>query len=344
MESPINVRSFGAVGDGKADDTAAIIKAFTFAMGQRLTVIFPPLVYAYSDVLWANGLVIDGPGATLYALNPARAALFLTGVGSAVNGINFGGVASPRLSTRESCRVVAVDASGFTMQGVTVSVCAGAALRSDRSGGGLIESCTVVGSMADAIHITDKSHDIEIAHNIITRPGDDGIAVVSYQGNGGYVQRVRAHHNTISDQTHGRGMSVVGGRGVVYEFNQVRNNRSAAGIYLAQEDSYSTYGCHDVTVRRNSLYNCGGDGVTTGDHTAILAFSSKFEKNTDLRIERNAIVSDVKNTGGIRDFSDDVDVVIDSNVMMGCTPNYRISYPALIPVIPWTGGPVGVQE
>lgn len=62
----INVKEFGAVGDGKADDTSAIPKAMEEGKGKGLPVYFPRGVYQVT-----KPLVLEGPlGSPGYASHP----------------------------------------------------------------------------------------------------------------------------------------------------------------------------------------------------------------------------------------------------------------------------------
>jgi len=79
MASPIatvNVKDYGAVGDGTTDDTAAIRQAIQIAESKHAEVIFPTGSYLYSAQLLANGVHLRGYGhAELISTNKARIAL-----------------------------------------------------------------------------------------------------------------------------------------------------------------------------------------------------------------------------------------------------------------------------
>jgi hypothetical protein len=340
----LSIAKFGAKDNSNTDNTKAINLACEEAKNTSSSVVVPAGNFRYEGVLFVDSVEVIGEGdnSVLYALNVAQEAVFLLGRGAALKSIKLSGEIPPtRLTTWEAARVVArAGAQDWRIQNVTVERGSAAGLVSEGGVGGKIITCRVKDTLADGIHMTNKTSDVMIEDNVVDHPGDDGIACVSYQGNGGYCQKITARRNTIKNQEYGRGMSVVGGKNVLYEFNQISNTHHAAGIYIAQEDSWDTYGAHDVIVSRNSLYNCGGK---TTDHTAILIFSNSFEKNSNIKLTRNLIVMDRENVGGIRDYSEDQNCVFESNVMMGCTPDYRITYPALFVVTPWTGGPVGVS-
>lgn len=60
-----DVRAFGARGDGRTDDTAAIQRAVDAAARTGGVVKFPPATYMVTRVMLPAGITLDGPGATL---------------------------------------------------------------------------------------------------------------------------------------------------------------------------------------------------------------------------------------------------------------------------------------
>ncbi|OXH88926.1 hypothetical protein CA831_15755, partial [Burkholderia multivorans] len=94
----------------------------------------------------------------------------------------------------------------------------------------------------DGIHVTNGSTDVRVQRNTVTGTGDDLIAVVSYQSDGRLSGNVLIDGNSVSGNPWGRGISVVGGRSVTISNNTVVGVEKAAGILVAQEDSWHTYG------------------------------------------------------------------------------------------------------
>jgi hypothetical protein len=60
-----NVREFGAVGDGRTDDTASIQATINAAAGFRATVLFPPSIYIVTQLHLMAGVTLEGYGAIL---------------------------------------------------------------------------------------------------------------------------------------------------------------------------------------------------------------------------------------------------------------------------------------
>ena len=339
----VSILAFGAVCDGATDDGAAIAKTISEAKGKSVPVLIPAGTCAYGDVITLNGVRLQGLGDTsiLYALNPERAAIVLTGSGSEVRSVRMSGRASKRSSKRESSRIVPVGGSNWVIDGVLIDNAAGAGVHVAKgANNGVVSNNRIIGTLADAIHITGQSSYIQVIGNTVQDSGDDGIAVVSYQGDGGITHHVTARNNTITDNRGGRSMSVVGGSDIVYEENKMTNNLKAACLYLSQENSYKTYGVSNVLAQFNTLTNCGNKDK---GHAAVMLFSDGAYDNSSVRLYRNDIVQTARpQLGGIRVFGPNTGIDVDSNRVTGASPPLNIATPR-VTVTPYTAGRSGVQ-
>jgi hypothetical protein len=340
MTQPLNLKSFGAKFNG-ADDTVALSLALAVGREQRQPVLIPAgAVCGYADVLLVEGIELYGEsGATLHSLNTDRAAVTLRGVKPALRNLRMTGVKPAARSQKDtSARVLVLDASEFIVNGVQIESGSSAGVLTRRSKNGNVDQNRISGTLADSIHITEKSSFIEIKSNTIELSGDDGIAVVSYRKDGGLCHNIMAHRNTISANVGGRCMSVVGGADVLYEFNEMRGNAKNAGLYLAQQGltSYDTLALKNVTARRNTIVNCGNKAI---GHFAVMLYCGT-ERNDGVTLQRNLIVQDGVR-GGIRVYGDQTGIAIDSNVCHNAAPAELIVTPGVV-VTPYSGGPVGV--
>jgi len=195
--------------------------------------------------------------------------------------------------------------------------------------GFLVANNTVVRSLADGIHVTGGSTNGRILNNTVRETGDDMIAVVSYLGTGhpvtnnansakhllenfdarvdsALVRNVLIAGNTVSGQYWGRGISVVGGQNITIARNTIDNVPIAAGIPVAREAGYQTFGVENVLVENNLIRNAQneqppydfqnkfGSSQRTG-HGAIEVHAGLFEDEaaSDLREKlsvRNVLV------------------------------------------------------
>lgn len=326
--------------DGRVDDSRAIASAIAAARAAGTAVLVPPGVCAYGDVIRLDGVKLVGTGeaSVLYALDWSRESIFIYGDGAEVRNLRLAGVTAPsRQAAWEATRISLFGARQFVIDNVTIDGSAAAGIQTaSASGPGRITNNRLRRTLSDAIHLTDRAHDIEVSGNHIDSAGDDGIAVVSYREDGGLVSRITARHNVVLNNRWGRLMSVVGGSEILYEHNVLENNlASFACVYIAQEAGYATFAASRVTVQRNTLRNCGGHA--TG-HGAVMVYSDGQAANAGISLVRN----DVQQQGqpGIRIFGPNTDVTLDSNRITGADPALDITTPG-VRVVSYTTGPVG---
>lgn len=337
--SGVNPMQFGAKCDGATDDAAALAAAIKSAQAGRQPVLLPAATCAYGAVLTLDGVRMVGRGdvSLLWALDPSREAIFLRGSGAELRNVKLAGVAPvARSAALEAARVVAVGASNFVVDNVTIDGSASGGIQTARGASqGVISNNRVSNTLADGIHITGRASDITIIGNLVENTGDDGIAVVSYQRDGGPSQHITAARNTVRNNRGGRGMSVVGGDDVLYENNRVSNTGRFACMYLAQEDSYKTLPISNVIVRDNTLSNCGS--AITG-HAAVMLFGNSMA-NAGVRILRNDIAQGGQR--GIRAFGLNSDVTIEGNRVNGA--GQALQLPPGMTATPYSAGRVGAN-
>ncbi len=273
----INVRDYGAVGNGVADDTQALLSAIAAAQATfpRSAVYIPAGTYRYSRMIKVDGLMVYGEGADrsiLLAANPGQSSWILTGRAPKMVDLRIrtANTQTTRNTRADATGIDVVDATQFAIQRVHIGPVASAGIIVRRSSGtssspAIIRDCIVQQTMADGIHITENSEWINVTQNEVFQTGDDFIAVVSYRWNARTSRNITITKNVVSNQHHGRGISVVGGEKVTIDSNVIEKS-SGAGIYLASESSYNTYGVSDIVVRDNTLYdvaqgNAGHGGI-----------------------------------------------------------------------------------
>ena len=337
----VDITRYGAVCDGIYDNAPAIASAAAAAKAQKLSLFIPQGVCAYNGVIRLDGVKLKGTGdaSVLYALNWAQESIFLFGNGPEVRSVKLSGVRAPaRQSAWETTRIAVFGATNFVVDHVTIAGSAATGVQTALAASyGHITNNHVMDTLADAIHMTDRSSHITVAGNLIERAGDDGIAVVSYRHDGGLVHNIAARNNIIRDNKFGRLMSVVGGDTVLYENNLLDTNLSPyACLYIAQESSWGTYGAHNVTARYNTMKDCGS--VVTG-HAAITLYSDGQEANTNIKLIRNDVVQ--QGAAGVRVFTPmNTAVVVDSNRITGSKVALEITTPG-VTVVAYVSGAAG---
>lgn len=335
----VSITALGAKCDGKTDDSAAIAAAIASAKAKGVPALIPAATCAYAAVINLDGAKMQGQGdaSVLYALDTNKEAIFLRGSGAELRSLKLSGVkGTTRVAPWEAARVVPFGATKFVIDSVWIDGGTAAGIQlAQAANNGTISNNRVIGTLSDSIHITGGASFITVTGNIVQASGDDGIAVVSYVNDGAMSHDVTARGNTVSGNKNGRGMSVVGGQNVLYENNRISNSGLYACIYLAQENGWATYADNNVTVRNNTLTNCGS---TSTGHGAVLLYSDGTYSHTGVTVQRNDIVQQGQN--GIRAYGPGTRIVFDSNRIAGANPDYAISMPGAA-VTPYVSGAVG---
>ncbi|MBR8059731.1 right-handed parallel beta-helix repeat-containing protein [Burkholderia dolosa] len=235
-----------------ADQTDMLQRALdALQPGQRL--VFAPgrYVVGRSLVVRQQNVVLSGYGATLIATVPDDQTIEMQGDGTAIVGFRLNGTGSIRMETPKSTKI---EVTGRDVQVLDNVI--------DGGGGGIfvfggtdvaIVGNEVLSTLADGIHLTHGARNVLVQGNVVRGTGDDMIAVVSYQGDGVLSRNVLITGNSLEGNAWGRGITVVGGADVTIANNIVRNVQVSAGILVAQEDSYRTYGASDVLVENNVI-------------------------------------------------------------------------------------------
>ncbi|MCA8425323.1 right-handed parallel beta-helix repeat-containing protein [Burkholderia seminalis] len=252
-----------AASDG-SDQTDALQAALN-ALQAGQTLILAPGRYTVSRSLSVatSGVVVSGYGATLVATNPSDQTIVMSGAGSTLVGVTLVGTGTTRLTTPASTKVE-VTGTGVQVLGVTIQGGASAGIFVFGGSNVAIVGNTVSATLADGIHTTYGSTNVLVQNNTVKGTGDDLIAVVSYLGDGRVSSNVLIDRNTVSGNAWGRGIAVVGGQAVTISNNTVDGVQKAAGILLAQEDSWKTYGVSNVVIDGNVVTNVQNSTVNNG--------------------------------------------------------------------------------
>jgi hypothetical protein len=266
-----------------ADATKAIQAALNDAKtlanpNHPVDVVVPPGTYSYSAVLLVGADVrLRGTGGVLQATQPAQAAVHLSGDRSGALFLKLTSPATSRGSTPNASGiwVGAGSASGTIVHdtlviGNDVSRSMGAHILALREIGGLWAFNNAHDGYADTFHHTAGSSFCQVVANRASgtaTAGDDLYAFVGYAGDGNPVHLCSCLANEGHDG-HARGLSAIGAGFIDFEENTITRTRDA-GIYIARESGYATYGSFDVTVTGNNIQ----DANMVGAHDGLLAYA-----------------------------------------------------------------------
>ncbi|NNH23251.1 glycosyl hydrolase family 28-related protein, partial [Pseudokineococcus marinus] len=263
--------AFGAVGDGRTDDTAALQRALDTAAPGTTLVLPAGKVFRHTQVLRLRrpDLTLAGTG-TLLATDPRRSALLVQGDRTTIRDITLAmPTATERLGTWDDMKLTVLGASDVSVERVRVEGSAAAGIYFWGAKRFSLVDARVSGTRADGIHITGPSSDGEVVRPVVRDSGDDGVAVVSYAQDGQPVRRVAVTSPTVLGTSWGRGVTVVGGEDITY--TDIRVERSnAAAVYIAKEPGWRTFA--PVRVRVSGGVVVDANQSTTVDHGAVLVW------------------------------------------------------------------------
>jgi hypothetical protein len=286
------ITDYGVAPSDTKDQTTAIQAALD-AMKPGEWMVFPAGKYLHSKSLRVRvpGVVLLSEGATLLATNADDTAMMMQADNSSLYGFRFHTVTTTRGSALRHARIVIAptgNTTGPRVKGVTVrrnivenGGAPGTSLANGSSASGifiyhadsfLVAENTVKRTLADAIHVTGGSINGRVIKNTVRENGDDMIAVVSYMASAGTSvstllssmstlrdQRLNRNilitDNDVKGQYWGRGITVVGGENVTIQNNLISDTTHAAGVLLARESGYLSFGVRDVIVRNNTIQN-----------------------------------------------------------------------------------------
>jgi hypothetical protein len=341
------VRDFGAVPDDERDDTDAIQRALD-AMKPGDTLVFAPGRYLISRSVRVRnpGVTITGPNAIIHATNPDDQALRIEADNTTVSSLTFTAVTDGRRSAPRHSRIaVNAELGGGNYRVVhntvirdnrilndgdpgtpTANSSSGPGIALWHADGFLVAGNTVARTLADGIHMTAGSKNGRVLNNIVRETGDDMIAVVSYMGSGNPVSNTASNvlaswstrvetslvRNVLvaGSQYWGRGISVVGGQSITIASNTLNNVPLAAGVLIARETGYETFGVENVLVEANLIRdvqtlkppydykNTFASARRTG-HAAIEIHAGLFEDEANSDLRESLSISNVLVRGNV---------------------------------------------
>jgi len=249
-------------------------------------VILPAGIYRHSGILYMRGIEVSGAGGTTILEGTTRnqSAIVMTGKGSKLHDLKFFFPATTRSGNDYSSQVLVKDADTFEVYNLFIDGSDSVGVFMSDAHNGVVRHNYIRDTLADSIHITNKSSHIVVHDNTTFRSGDDSVSVVSYLKDGIKSGNVEIYNNAVIDSIGHRGLTVVGGEHVQMHDNYVRCTPGHGGIYIASEKTYDILSTSDVVLRNNVVQSCSNN-----NYGAIMVFTSNkpvdhvlVEKNTVL--------------------------------------------------------------
>jgi len=317
----VNIRDFGAVGDGFREVADALDRAIA-SLPSGGTVHFPPGIYAHNAVLEirAPNIILSGTDATLLATNPDQAAVKITGTNSGIRDLTISANPADERGERDEHSGIIIAGRSNTVISTSVSRTKSAGIFVSGGQNYVIACNTIFDTLADGIHSTDGASGGRVIGNRVRNSGDDGIALVSYRGRAPASQIV-IEDNDVAQIRWGRGISVIGSTGAVIRRNRVSAIAMAAGIIVAREASFNTPGAREVLIEDNTIGDIQqslqpAPGRRRTGHAAIEINSdgsSEALAVSDVKILRNRVSG--SGYDGIRLLGNIDRISIDSNML-----------------------------
>lgn len=233
----------------------------------------PGTTYTHADV-WVidqAGITIDFTGCIIVASDETQSAIQIVADDVTLIGGTYQVTTTVRGNTLEHQRIVLDGCSGGTVRNVRIEGSHAGGIFTYGASDFLIEDCTVLDTRADGIHITATSVRGKVLRARCYRTGDDGVAVVSYEGDVTACEEIEIIDAVVWDQVSGRGVTVVGGTGVRIVNPDVRRS-FGAGLYLANESGdFDSLPTTDVLIDGGRLTACNYDASL--DHGALFVYT-----------------------------------------------------------------------
>jgi hypothetical protein len=279
-----------------ADATASLQAALDAAKamakpGHPVDVVVPAGTYDYAAVLEVGADVrLRGAGGVLRATSPASSAIHLGGDRSAALFLHVVSLSSSVRTDKPDGAGIWVGRRSDSDPPIHDTLVVGNEVTQPSSAhfigigevGGLWAFNFAHDGYADAFHHTGGSSFCQVVANRATgmsRRGDDFYAFVGYSGNGDTdpVNHCTCIGNWGRDGP-ARGIAAVGAGYVLVADNDIARTR-AAGIYIARESSFNTFGSFEITVLRNRVALSNLDL----SHDGLLAYADSPEASSPSR-------------------------------------------------------------
>jgi parallel beta-helix repeat protein len=254
------VTDFGAVGDGKTDDTEAIQSAVNQAgIEGGGTVYFPKGVYLLKSSILVRYDHVTLEGASWESelrliTHPQRVITIEKANDCIVRNlqISLGTTAASRNDQDEGIYVTS-GSNHFLIEQVYGNK-KGIMIRGDVSQG-IIRGNTIMNTLADGIHITGGASQIQILNNTLENTGDDAISIVSYASENKFCEEIIIQGNQIT-HSQARGIAHIGGRNVDMINNRI-DGTSSSGILVDQDLFYHSLPSYNTHISGNTITRSG---------------------------------------------------------------------------------------
>ncbi len=327
----VDVTAFGARGDGKTDDLAAVTRAVE-SLKPGDTLRFPSGTYFLTGnvQLATDRITVDGGGTLFFDHKPNPKAPAMNKINVTGKSVTIRDLAITSNATSRSAvhgLISCEKTEDILIDRCDISRSPSVAVWTKDVSNIRITNCFIHHQWADGIHISRYSRGVIIANNTIDFNGDDGIGVVSYHDNAPWNQLPRNENvliiGNIISNTPARGICASGG-GLTITGNQIFNT-GKAGIICSREGWIS----EKTQITSNRISNVGTAlkyGYDSYDYSRGTRSGIHVQTNSNLLIADN-IISGAQNGGSAIMLAAAVDVTITGNQLSDCSRGIQIDSP-----------------
>jgi hypothetical protein len=255
-----------------AGDNTAALQAIFDQIPPGGTLTLNRQTYQHSGVLKLNvaGARIDGNGSTIQATNDPTSSVQILANNVSLSNVTLGAPLTGQRYTAPAQHKLFIQGNGATVSDVSINGSAASGVFLYGASNFTLNRVHVTGSRADGIHMTNGANNGTVNNPVTEATGDDGVAVVSYQGEP-ICHDIVINSPTVKSNTFGRGISVVGGQNISYRNISVANTYGA-GVYIATEaGSLPTGSVNTVDVTGGTVTAANTSTQTV--HGALLVYS-----------------------------------------------------------------------
>ncbi|HEY9784451.1 MAG TPA: glycosyl hydrolase family 28-related protein [Candidatus Obscuribacterales bacterium] len=357
----VNVRDFGAVGDGVTDDQTAIQNAINFAAATPgSTVLFPPGNYLHTGQLTVNGVNLVGKGATITA-GAFSASIVLGATGSTLSGLIIDATVGASIgvhfnnATQFSMRNTVIAAK--FVNPLTVSFSSDGVIDGNQVGINspivrnrilgmvgvnrvVISNNTFIGNATatNGIDLQGADNDISIVSNLFT-DGLGGVRFLNVSGNNFNISK------NIILRAAASGISLLNTNSITVEKNTIRgldldafrgiNVDGTTNCRIIKNDinqfttGIQTQNCTNISMVKNTISRCGRQGISVISGAAA-AGAFVINKNGLSDCGLSGATSAVIEVGQ----DDFTSLAITGNSYKGSTANLAFFIRCLVPIPP----------
>lgn len=269
-EIVINVKDYGAMGDGITDDYLSIVNsilALTAMGGGKLLFPFGTYIISQYINLTQSNIIFMGSYATLYMNFDTDYPLFMvTGDNVSFIGLKFNSDPSYARLTSNSF-IFTLGAENINIDACTFDNCPCATIHIRDTINGSITNNKISDSKADGVHISNASKNINVFGNILNETLDDSLSAVWYSDGSAPPQNIKFSNNIIINP-HNKGVNVSHAKDVMITNNIIDGaHEKGIGICVWDRDDYA----ERITVQGNIINNIG----SASDHNFIFVEYAK---------------------------------------------------------------------